>query len=186
MLVTPPVDEPVSADMVIRHGKLQVGLDTDILSLRITAARQLVEAYTGRAFMRQTWAYALDDWDHEGVILLPKSPVLEINSVTSYDSLHVPTVMSTAGYRLDTGTLPSRVLLNDGYLWGGDRYYGGLTIEYDAGYGDHEDAVPAVAKQAIILLVTQWSTYLEAASDLDLNEMPYGVRELLSSLVVYA
>lgn len=195
-LVTPPTDEPVSVETFKRHaGITDASLDVDLLPLRIRAAREFVENYTGRALWTQTWRDTFDDLPcGYAPLLLGKAPLITVSpatspivSITQYSTTDAATVLASASYRVETHTDPPRVVIDDGLYWNDDpRLFGSLVVEYTAGYGTDEDLIPASLRYAIVMLATQWSTYLEAASDVDIKEMPLGLRSMLDPFVVAA
>lgn len=195
-LVTPPTDEPVSVTTFKRHaGITDTALDADLLPLRLRAAREFIENYTGRALWVQTWRDTFDELPYGyAPLLLGKAPLITVApapspivSITQYSTTDVATVLAASSYRVDTQTEPARLVIDDGLYWNDDpRVYGSLAVEYTVGYGTDEDLIPASLRYAIILLATQWSTYLEAASDVDIKEMPLGLRGMLDPFVVAA
>ena len=184
-LVTPPVGDPVSVESFKRHSRIPSNDDT-LLPMRITAARQWVERYTGRALLNQTWRLSLDaPPECSQPILLPVVPLVSVTSITSYDYLHAATVLVSTNYYVDTARAPARVYLNSGSAWPTNlRSWGGLVIDYVAGYGAAPDDVPAPLLQAIYLLAAEWNERLEAASDLKLEEIPLGVKALCDPYMV--
>jgi len=170
-LVTAPLAEPVSATDV----KDQLELDANDASkntqieLYITAAREMVEEYTGLALITQTWKLTLDHWPNDrqpwwdGVrqgsidellqsgrasqILLPRYPLQAVNTINS-DGVSV-TVASV--FIVDTQQKPGRLIVKRGATWPTvlDNA-NGIDIEYTAGYGSSASDVPAALRLAII------------------------------------
>jgi uncharacterized phiE125 gp8 family phage protein len=180
-----PDNEPVDLAFAKLHGVVpQTTMDGQI-ELRLRAAREWAERYTGRAFLRQTWDVTVLDGDltHPGPILLPVVPAISVVSVTSYNAAGTGTVMSSAGYFLDKVSVPARLLLVEGTSWpSGLRTFNSLVVRYLAGYGtDGTDAeqVPESIRHAILLLGSEFNERLEAATDLKLEEVPFGIRALL-------
>ena len=187
-LVSAPAIEPITVALLKKHNRFSdSSLDADLLPIRITAARDWCERYTGRAFITQTWSYSVD-WHADGLtpLLLPKVPLIDVLSIKSYDPDDVETTVSSSNYRVDTTTVPGRVLLDApvGYWVSNPRLYGSLVVQYRAGYGATADSVPALIRHAIYLLAAELCERLEAASDLELAEVPLGVRALLDPYVV--
>lgn len=188
-LVTAPVTEPVSVSTLKLHSRITSNeMDDVLLPLRITAARQWVEHYTGRALITQTWRYTIDALPTYGTsILLPWVPLISVTSITTYDTTNVSAVMTSTDYLVDVATEPARVVLNAGFSWpSGLREAGGAVIVYVAGYGDAEENVPAPIRHAILLLAAEWNERIEATTDLKLAEIPIGIRALLDPYRVAA
>jgi uncharacterized phiE125 gp8 family phage protein len=189
-LVTPPADELISVETLIRHARLPEESDHryDIWPARIQAARLWAEEYTGRAFLTQTWSLTVDRvYDGNVPLILPRSPLIDVTSVKVYDTEDAETTVSTSNYRVDTTTEPGRLLLTTSAgSWGSSyRPYGALQVIYRAGYGATEDLVPAPIRQAVLLLATEFNERLEAASEFDVREVPFGIRVVLDQYKVW-
>lgn len=170
-IVTPPASEPVTADDVKNQLELDVSdtsKDTQI-DLYITAAREMVEEYTGLALMTQTWQLTLDRWPNDreewwdGVrqtaitelvsggrasnIIIPRYPLQTVDSIKA-DGTAV-TVGDT--FITDTQQRPGRLVLKRGVTWPVvlDNA-NGIEIEYTAGYGANATDVPAAIRLGII------------------------------------
>lgn len=191
-LVSGPVAEPVDLAFAKAHGVIDHDDADPVLALRLTAAREWVERYLGRACMAQTWEQTVLDGDvtHVGPIFLTPVPVISVTSVTSYNAAGAPTVMSSAGYSLDATSAPARLLLTEGSAWpSGLRTFNSLIVRYVAGYGTdgtNPEAVPATIRQAILLLASEFNERIEAASEQELVEVPFGIRCLLDPYRVFA
>lgn len=174
-VVEPPAVEPVTLnDMkaILGIPSGDTSQDARIASL-IRAAREMAEAYTGRAFITQKLLLQLDRWPGgrmpwwDGVrvgsisefigdpspLSLPRPPLISVESVAyrdPYGSLH--TIDPTA-YYLDTVTEPGRLVLSPG-VFGEVRERAGFMVTYVAGYGASAALVPAQVAQAIIAHVT--------------------------------
>ena len=152
-VVTPPTVEPLS----LAEAKRQVYVassdtyhDEDLV-LRIQAAREQWEHDTDSAVMPQTLrvnlAYLEDDFFN-----LPQRPIQSITSITYYDESNVLQTLSSSVYVLDAAARVVR--LNEDSDWPSvysDRF-DAVTVEYVAGYANRQN-VPAIAKQAMLLLV---------------------------------
>lgn len=81
---------------------------------------------------------------------------------------------------------PGRIVLDTdvGFWVPNPRTYSTLTVLYTAGYGTAPDDVPAVFRHVIMLLASEFSERLEAATDQKLMEVPFCMR-LLDPYVVY-
>lgn len=180
-LVTGPTVEPITVALFKQHSRIDdTDLDAVLLPLRIAAARRWCEHYTGRALLDQTWAYAVD-WLADGHIplLLPKTPLLSVTSIKTYDPDDTETTVPSSDYRVDTAA--GRVLLDPavGYWVSNPRYYGRLLVTYRAGYGTAAESVPEDIRHAVFLLAGEFYERLEATTDQDLQDVPFGVKALL-------
>lgn len=160
--VSGPEIEPVTLDEMKRHLRAYDSVseeDADIEAL-ITAAREWVEDYTGRALVDQTWRLTVEKgtalagalggdtvsgfprfglycglfrWLHAGEFRLRKSPVLEITSFKSVDAAGVETDVDSATYALrEADSKYPRLAGLSGATW----YSGTFRITFRAGFCD--------------------------------------------------
>lgn len=173
-IVTAPAAEPVSTAeaKAMLNIESSVTADDTIIGDMITAARQWAETHTGRAWINQTWDYAIDaplssggadilfalatGWPFDkgipgtGILTIPKPPLSSVTSITTYGRTGTGTVFSSASYSVDTTSEPGRIWLNDGYSWPSDlRDYNSIIIRFVAGYGASASYVPMAARIAI-------------------------------------
>jgi uncharacterized phiE125 gp8 family phage protein len=104
-LITAPVSYPVTQ----AEAKLNLRIDGNDLNsnidIHIATATALVEQYTGRAIMDQTWELVLDDFSD--AIMLPKGPVQSITSVKYFDTAEVEQTLAADQYTLDNVSDPA-------------------------------------------------------------------------------
>lgn len=175
-----PELEPVTLAEMRQHLRIfaDITSDDDQISALITAAREWVEDYTGRALVDQTWRLTVDasmglrsdfrttlppgdsfasNGIGEGDLLLRRSPVLAINGFVTADAAGVETALDVAAYALceQKSKWPRLAAIG-----GGNFLSGTYKIEYRAGYVDLTgspqqgmDLVPERYKQAIKLWV---------------------------------
>lgn len=153
-LTTAPASEPVSLDEQKLHSRVDVSDDNSFLAAAITASRQWIEQYMGRQLVTATWTMTLDAFPGDGVIEMPRPPLISVSSVKYYDGDRVEQTFAAAGYHVHaSGAAPEapmgRIELADGYSW--PTVYdgeGAVQIAFVAGYGAAL-AVPVQIKQAI-------------------------------------
>lgn len=166
-LETAPASEPVTANDIKNQLELDVSdtsKDTQI-ELYITAARELVEEYTGLALITQTWKLTLDHWPggreqwwdgaikdlissgRQSNVLLPRYPLQSIDSITADDVA----VTVADVFIIDTTQKPGRLVIKRGAAWPVILTNAkGIEITYTSGYGASESDVPAAIRLAII------------------------------------
>ena len=184
-LVTAASEEPVTLD----EARAQLGEppveDNDKIQRLISTAREILEREYRRACLNQTWDFAVDSLPcgYEP-IYLPRSPVVSVSSITSYDLTNTPVVMSNTNYFVDTLSEPGRIALNSGFTWwtasNGVRARNTLVVRFVAGYGTSPDAVPQAIRSAILLLVEGLYNGL-CAEGQGPEAWPLGVADLMSS-----
>ena len=142
---TPAATEPVSVADLRAHARLDDNGDDADLERIITHARAWSEAFTGRTFIKTVFTLTLDAWPSKGVVALPCAPALTVDAVRVLDAAYTPTVVASSAYRLvgqdlvplDTWPAPGAT-------------YGGIEIDFSAGYGTTGAEVPAGITGAIL------------------------------------
>jgi hypothetical protein len=170
-VTVPPAIEPISVpDLRAELGAVPAHVTEYSLDRLIKSARSLAEAFTGRAFIRQTITLQLDSFPDRGMpwwdgvrqapraafaggapIPLPRPPALALTSVTWWDSSDAPHALDLATVELDTMSEPARLVLLSGQSWPAARYRAGVQIVFDAGYGDNTFDVPPEVAEAIVM-----------------------------------
>ena len=195
-----PETEPVSLTEAKTHARapLDVTAEDNWFLATITAARQKCEDLTGLAMITQEWKLLLDCWDDpdysdagprlsaqaavfpfERVInlWLARFPIQTVESVKyKAASDGALTTLSASQYTLgiDSGRLAAAY----GQIWPVPRAeIEAIEIAFTAGYGD--DAVPELAKQAILLTVAHW---WEHRGDETTDDLPMAAKSLLRGL----
>jgi uncharacterized phiE125 gp8 family phage protein len=152
--------EPFTAAEAKLWLRFDASLDDSIVDALVKAARMKVEADTGRVLIDQTWALSLDKAPtSRRPIILPVAPVSAITSIKSYNAANTEATMTVGDYRLDSHSVPHRVVLNsDSASWPSDlRKEGALLVTFTAGYGANAAAVTDKGLlHAIRLLVAHW------------------------------
>jgi uncharacterized phiE125 gp8 family phage protein len=149
-------EEPVSLTEAKELLRIETAEPTDdafILRL-IPAARKRLEDDYGQSFLVKQYDYAVDRPPASRILQIPIGPLRAIVSITGYDRDHVPTVVSSSDYYVDTLSRPGRVVLNDDASWPSDlRDANGIVVRFEAGHSTAASGVPDPAKLAILQLV---------------------------------
>jgi uncharacterized phiE125 gp8 family phage protein len=133
--ITAPRDEPLALAEAKDHLRVD-GKDSDArIRGLITAAREHVEGIIGRSLLTQSWRLSLDRWPYDGVIRLPKPPLLQVDQVTYVDPDGVTKTWSSDEYRVDTQDEPGRLTLAWDASWPSLRHViGAVQVDYTAGH----------------------------------------------------
>lgn len=139
-LVTPPAAEPVSIAEAKAHSRIFTDLDDSLLAGYISAARMKCENNCQRAFLTQTWNYALQhfpgrrylgsqllnnqtDYYKYNYIKIPLPPLVSINLMTYMDTNGNVYYMQqgysnvVGNYLLDLDHEPGRINLPYAGIW---------------------------------------------------------------------
>ena len=149
-LITPPVVEPVTLEEAKAWLKLDLGDEDAILTRLITTARQMVEHYTSRALVAQTWRLVIARPSALPFVWLPKAPARTLVAASLQAQGGAQTALDLSLFKLECDSEPPRL------VWGsiGDGS-GMLSVDVVFGYGEGADNVPAALKQAVLVLVAQ-------------------------------
>jgi uncharacterized phiE125 gp8 family phage protein len=194
---TTATDNVADANLGVQAPTVNTTLDPEI-SGWITAARQLCETITHRAFITQTWDLMLDGfpmWStvetdgrlvDAGAIWLPKPPLQSVTSVSYVDTSGATQVWSAANYTVDAPSGPTARMGRVTPGW--SIYYpvarevpNAVTVRFVAGYGATGTSVPFPIKAAMKLLIGNWWQNREAATieRASADVLPLGVDVLL-------
>ena len=152
----------------------------DLLEAYESAARELIEAQTGRVLTSCTFTLYLDSFP-DSDFYFPNGPLTAIDSI-EYLVSGVWTAVATDVYKMGRGALSHQgVLLKDGQSWptGIDDESESVRINYTAGTANNK------ANQAIKLMVAHWFENREAVTQGTMSELPLAVQLIVKSLKVY-
>lgn len=191
-VVTAPSCEPVSLAEAKQHLRIDADItDQDTLvSALIAAAREWVENYCRRSLVQRTLALRMDCFP--GQILLPRGPVISIDSIT-YQSGGASATLAASDYQADLYSTPARVVPPFGGVFPltDEGTLNAVTITYTAGYAPlgsptdeaaYQLAIPKSVKAAIKLLIGHWFENREAVvlANMQVLQLPMAVRALLA------
>jgi uncharacterized phiE125 gp8 family phage protein len=162
--------------------------DTELESF-ITIARDIVQDFTGRRLINQTWNYYIDEFPCKDHIKIPYAPLVSVASVKYTDCDGTVNTMSTDDYIVDTNSEPGRIVLQYDGSWPSETLYpvNPINIEYVAGYGG-STSVPKTIKQAMKLIVGDLYENRENSRDTkygELKEIPLAAKRLLANKRVW-
>lgn len=189
--------EPVSVAEARRNSNVEDDVanayDQDFAAW-ISAARELAEAYTKRSFVERTYLLTLSTfptgWNSSWNIPIPNGPCIDVIAVSYLDIAGVRTTLDPSTYQLIEDEPPFIALALDQWWPSVRNVVGSVAVEYRAGYssaGSPIDAmnVPALAKQAIKMLVSHWYEQREATGVSSLEAVPFGFYTSLDPLRTY-
>jgi uncharacterized phiE125 gp8 family phage protein len=183
-LVSPPALEPVTLDEAKAHLKIDTTDDDALIGTLITGARARAEWHTGRAFITQSWTFALDAWPCGEPVEIPLPPLQAVASITTYALNDAATVLDPSLYQVDAASSPARIALKQGATLPVNlRAMNAIVIAFTAGYGDAESDVPAQIRDAILELVANaYANRGDTSGELPLDALallaPYRVMKL--------
>jgi uncharacterized phiE125 gp8 family phage protein len=163
--VTAPAFEPLSLSEAKAHLRVDVADEDALITALISAARQYIEARTGRMLPQRNFVVELDGFPVNGEdIVLPFPPVTAVSALSYFDTLGATQTLSVGtGYRLGLGLHIPRIRLPVTQTEWADtaNVSDAVSISLTGGYANAA-AVPEVAKQAMRLLIGHYYENREA------------------------
>lgn len=149
-LQTAPTAEPISLAEAVAHLKPNEGaVESERISMLITAVRQLAEQELGRSLMPQTWRKTLDEFPE--AIRLDMPPITAITSVKYYDEDETLITLASSDYQLDSESDPGWLVPAADLTWPATKQRANaVEVVYTAGYAN-AGAVPAAIKQWMLI-----------------------------------
>lgn len=169
-IVTPPKTEPITLTEARRQISWSQNDNTHdaALSHLIQAAREQWEHDTDSSVLTQTLRCTAEGF-YGDCIELPRGPIQSITSITYYDSANVQQTLSSSIYNLNAEE--REVELAYLQVWPPTVYrWDAVTVNYVAGYSSVAN-VPAIAKQAMMLLIGFNFTVRDMLVDFQLQTM---------------
>jgi uncharacterized phiE125 gp8 family phage protein len=160
-IVTPPAAEPVTLENAKEFLSIEAA-DTTFDSLIdgfIGAAREQIEAVTGRSLAAQTYVLTLDEFSD--AIELPRGPVTAVEWVRFIDLDGAAQTIADSDYTVDLSSDPQWIVRNSSAQW--PRTLDAInvvSIRYTAGYA----ALPGPLRTAILLMVGDMFAFRETAA----------------------
>jgi uncharacterized phiE125 gp8 family phage protein len=146
-----PASEPVTSAEVKAQTRID-GTDSDTWITRaITAARILIEQFTGSKIITQTVVMKASDWCD--LYDLPIAPIASVSSITYLDADGNSQTLSTDIYEAVLVGLETQIRLKINQSWPAIRYCSdAITVTAIAGAASASEVV----KQAILVTIAAW------------------------------
>lgn len=176
-LVTGPTSNPVTLAEAKLFLRVDHTADDTLINALIPTATAVVENFTNRKLISQTWDYFLDGfpmnknqpwWDgvREGrlsemltacrYITVPLSPISAVTYIKTFDDADAEYTMPSGDYQFDGSSEPGRVALRMSAVWPATvlRPMNGVVVRCVVGYSSAA-SVPSPLKQALLDVLTQ-------------------------------
>ena len=162
-VTTAPSFEPISTSVSKLHCRVYHSLDDatfgtgSVGSGLITTARLMIENEIRGPIPNTGFTTVFDSWPAAREIVLPRSPLISVASVTYVDTSSATiTLSASTDYIVKSYNGMGRILLRDTANWPSDLHNGGegvITVVYTAGYGASAAVIPEALKHAILLQI---------------------------------
>lgn len=194
VVITPLDEEPVTLDEI--KGQCRVDLDEadqdELLWRHAVSARQWIEQITGRALAEQTFELVLDRFPggctrvHESgritgpFIYLPRTPLIDVVSITYIDDTGASQTMDSADYIVDTDSVPARVTPAYDEVWPTTQFrINAVRVRFRAGYANDSptpEYLPEPLKDALLLRIQELYDGVDFGKTIDALIEPYRIR----------
>src|SRR5690606_11933526 len=160
--ITPPtVDEDFVA-LVLDHCKVdgddEEAAYSDLVAAYLDAAIARVEAMSGRLLFTRSLRFTADAFGT--ALQIPASPVSAITSVAYLDTDGQQQTLDGSAYVLIDKADTPRLFAAYGSSWPAVRDFpGAVVIEFEAGYGEDMEDIPAPLRQAVMQTVADWMRF---------------------------
>lgn len=157
---------PTTSTMAVSLAEIKAGLsihssntdhDTELTSLEARAS-QILERHCNRAFIRRgSFVLTLDRFPDSNVIMVPRPPLVQVDSITYLDTDGNSQTWDSSKYYVGAASTPAKITPAINESWPTTQVrIEAVTITYTAGYGTTYESVPAPIRQALILCIRSW------------------------------
>lgn len=153
-------DGPEVEPLTVAEARLWLRIDNTVddttIARKITAARQIGEAHTGRAWITQTLAWKLPQWPADDELVLPKPPFQGLEKIEYYDVDGVLRTFASSNYFEVADLNEGLVTLKPAAVWPElqDGRPDPIVVTFLAGYGDEVGDIPGPYRSGFELLLT--------------------------------
>lgn len=131
------------------------GLQDGLLEMHLRAALAAIEGRTGKILIARSFVWTVSGWRDFGRQALPVAPIRRVTELRLIDRSGAVQVVDGARYRLEPDGQRPRIVSQGLHLplipMGGSA-----EIEFEAGYGDAWDDLPADLGQAVLVLAAHF------------------------------
>lgn len=154
VLHSAPATEPVTLSEAKSHLRIDDTSEDTLITALISAARQVCENITRRAFVTQTYRLYINNFPFSRRIVLPRAKLQSVTHIKYYDVNGNLQTLSDTNYYVDTYSEPGEVYLKDEFTWPivQSGRINAVEIEYVVGYGVAAN-VPEAIKSAIKIYI---------------------------------
>ena len=148
--------DPVTTAEAKTHMRVDTSDDDTYIAGLISAATQYAQDRTNRQFINATFKLRLDGF-LAAQLWLPRGPLSSITSIQYVDQDDATQTLAGSKYKVDTASMPGRVVRADGQSWPSTTPNPqSVIITYVSGYGSSTSDVPEGIRLAIRMLTAHW------------------------------
>lgn len=179
---TPVQDSALPMDAFKAHLRLGSGFDLEdvqdvVIVSFLRAALAAIEARTGKAVFRRSFAWTVTAWRDSCAQGMPLAPVATITRLISVARDGTETDIAPAAYWLERDA-QRPVLRASGAALPRIPSQGTMRVHFEAGYAPDWEGLPSDLRQAVMMLAAHYYEYRHDTG-LDGGCMPFGVSSLI-------
>jgi uncharacterized phiE125 gp8 family phage protein len=209
VILNQPIAEPV--DLITAKNFLRVTTSQDdlLIPILISAAREAVEAYTGRSVATKTYEQSLDCfpsyvdgstsqlayppayyslplystamWNYSQMIKLFAPPAIDVLSIVYIDANGNVQTLDPGTYTVDTASEPARIFPNPGLTWPPTAYVpNAVKMTFVAGYNTNPSSNGDIPNALYVAILMMTAHMYENRGEVG-AEMPEFIKSLLYS-----
>lgn len=178
----PAIDEDFLR-LVLDHCKIDAGDpedlyadpgDADLVPLiehYVEAAIGRVEACSGRTLFKRSLRFTADRFP--AALVLPASPVIAVTKVEYIDAQGGLVTLPSASYALIDRLGTPKLIPAMGHSWPVTAAFpGAVLVDFDAGYGEGMETIPAPLRQAVLMTCADWFRFGGNVATVALHGIP--------------
>lgn len=178
-----PVIDDDFLRLVLDHCKIDAGDpedlyadpgDADLVPLiehYVEAAVGRVEACSGRRLFKQSLRLTVDGFGR--AIELPASPVIAVTKVEYLDAQGGLQTLPSGDYALIDRLGTPKLIPAHGHSWPATAAFpGAVLVDFDAGYGEGMETIPAPLRQAVMMTVADFFRFGGNTATVALHGIP--------------
>ena len=180
VLLTPPAVEPVSLAEAKAHLRIDATDEDVLIQNLILTSRIQIETALSLALVTQLWTLKLGCWPRDGIVEVPITPLQSVSMVRVRSTDGTVTVVANDHYEVDAAARPARIYRHPTAALASGRRFGGIEIDFTAGFGGAAADVPASIRRALLHLVAHWFENREPST---LPAVPPPIPDTVSELL---
>jgi len=174
--ITPAEVSPISLAEAFEHLRQPDPIETPVVEAMLASSVELVSGMAGRVLAQETWAASYPYL--QGMVRLPKSPVIAVTGITYYDEFDVQQTLDLADFYVFPDQDYTLIRPKNTKVWpGGMDREDRITITFTVGY----TALPTSLRAAVLLTLGHLFMNRESVVIGDRgSELPMGVYDLVA------
>lgn len=176
--------EPVTTAEAKTHLRIDHTDDDTYIGSLITAARNIAENYTNRAFYTQTWVQTMSYFPRE-ILELKRGYVQSVSSLKYYNDANSQVTWASSNYTVNTSGDIGYIDADNDFPTDLYDRSDAIEITYVSGWSQIAD-IPQAIKQAILLIVGHlYENRQDVIVGSQVNQLPLASQYLLNPYTIH-